>query len=81
MHRSVRETRRSVATRPKGVDQHPPSLRSSGDKRLPSVDMYRFLFSRHWLGILAAVVLFAVACGLLADWQLHRLAGRHAPTT
>jgi cytochrome oxidase assembly protein ShyY1 len=40
--------------------------------------MYRFLFSRRWLGILAAVVLFAAACGLLADWQLHRLAGRHA---
>jgi cytochrome oxidase assembly protein ShyY1 len=40
--------------------------------------MYRFLFSRHWLGILAAVVLFAAACGLLADWQLHRLAGKHA---
>lgn len=40
--------------------------------------MYRFLVSRHWLGILGAVVLFAAACGLLADWQLHRLAGRHA---
>jgi cytochrome oxidase assembly protein ShyY1 len=40
--------------------------------------MYWFLFSRRWLGILAAVVLFAAACGLLADWQLHRLEGRHA---
>ena len=40
--------------------------------------MYGFLFSRRWLGILAAVVLFAAACGLLADWQLHRLEGRHA---
>jgi cytochrome oxidase assembly protein ShyY1 len=40
--------------------------------------MYRFLFSRHWLGVLGGVVVFAVACGLLADWQLHRLAGRHA---
>lgn len=40
--------------------------------------MYRFLVSRRWLGILASVVLFAAACGLLADWQLHRLAGRHA---
>jgi cytochrome oxidase assembly protein ShyY1 len=40
--------------------------------------MYRFLVSRHWLAILGGVVLFAVACGLLADWQLHRLAGRHA---
>lgn len=40
--------------------------------------MYRFLISRHWLGILGGVVLFAAACGLLADWQLHRLAGRHA---
>jgi cytochrome oxidase assembly protein ShyY1 len=39
--------------------------------------MYRFLFSRHWLGILGAVVLFAAACGLLSDWQLHRLASRH----
>ena len=28
--------------------------------------------------LLAAVMLFAAACGLLADWQLHRLAGRHA---
>jgi cytochrome oxidase assembly protein ShyY1 len=40
--------------------------------------MYRFLFSRRWLGILAAVIVFAVACVLLADWQMHRLAGRHA---
>jgi cytochrome oxidase assembly protein ShyY1 len=40
--------------------------------------MYRFLFSRHWLGVLGGIVVFAVACGLLADWQLHRLAGRHA---
>ena len=40
--------------------------------------MYRFLFSRHWLGIFVAVLLFAAACSLLADWQLHRLAGRHA---
>ena len=62
-----------------GVDQHPPSLRSIADKRLPSVDMYRFLFSRRWLGILAAVMLFAAACGLLADWQLHRLAGTTRP--
>ena len=28
--------------------------------------------------LLAAALLFAAACGLLADWQLHRLAGRHA---
>jgi cytochrome oxidase assembly protein ShyY1 len=40
--------------------------------------MYRFLVSRHWLGIFGAVVVFAVACGLLADWQWHRLEGRHA---
>jgi cytochrome oxidase assembly protein ShyY1 len=40
--------------------------------------MYGFLFSRRWLGMLAAAVLFAAACGLLADWQLHRLEGRHA---
>jgi cytochrome oxidase assembly protein ShyY1 len=40
--------------------------------------MYRFLFSRHWLGLFAVVVVFAVACGLLADWQMHRLAGKHA---
>ena len=40
--------------------------------------MYRFLFSRRWLGMFLGVVLFAVACGLLADWQLHRLAGKHA---
>jgi cytochrome oxidase assembly protein ShyY1 len=40
--------------------------------------MYRFLVSRRWLGLFAAVVVFAAACGLLADWQLHRLAGKHA---
>jgi cytochrome oxidase assembly protein ShyY1 len=40
--------------------------------------VYRFLLSRRWLGLLAAAVLFATACGLLADWQLHRLHGRHA---
>lgn len=39
--------------------------------------MYRFLLSRRWLGLLAALLLFAVACVGLADWQLHRLAGKH----
>jgi cytochrome oxidase assembly protein ShyY1 len=28
--------------------------------------------------MLGAALLFAVACGLLGDWQLHRLAGKHA---
>lgn len=40
--------------------------------------MYRFLLSRRWLGLLVAALLAAVACGLLGDWQLHRLGARHA---
>ena len=40
--------------------------------------MYGFLFSRYWLRVFGAVVVFAVACGLLADWQWHRMEGRNA---
>lgn len=39
--------------------------------------MYRFLLSRHWLGIFAGAVLAAAVCVALGDWQLHRLAHRH----
>lgn len=33
---------------------------------------WRFAFSRRWLGYLALVVVFAIACSLLAMWQLAR---------
>ena len=33
---------------------------------------WRFVFSRRWLGYLAAVVVFAIACVGLANWQLAR---------
>lgn len=35
--------------------------------------MYRFLLRPRWLGFLAGVLLFAVACVGLARWQLDRL--------
>jgi cytochrome oxidase assembly protein ShyY1 len=41
------------------------------------VDVYRFLLSRHWLGLLALSIIVATACVGLGDWQLHRLAHRH----
>lgn len=34
--------------------------------------MYRFLLTRRWLGLLALVVVMAVACVLLGSWQLDR---------
>jgi cytochrome oxidase assembly protein ShyY1 len=39
--------------------------------------VYRFLFSRRWLGLLGVAILVASACVGLGDWQLHRLAHRH----
>jgi cytochrome oxidase assembly protein ShyY1 len=39
--------------------------------------VYRFLLSRHWLGLFAGAVLAAAVCVGLGDWQLHRLAHRH----
>ena len=33
---------------------------------------WRFALSRRWLGYLALVVIFAIACSLLALWQLAR---------
>jgi cytochrome oxidase assembly protein ShyY1 len=55
-----------------------PTLRLRLGQRLRSVVVYRFLLSRRWLGLLAVAILVAAACGALGDWQLHRLAGRHA---
>jgi cytochrome oxidase assembly protein ShyY1 len=39
--------------------------------------VYRFLFSRRWLGLLGVAILVASACVGLGDWQLHRLGHRH----
>ena len=76
MHRSVSETRRSVATRPKVSTSTRPAYVGATPQtrcgRMPqgadgsrgvlevrvTVDMYRFLLSRRWLGLLAAVLLF-----------------------
>ncbi|WP_108251991.1 SURF1 family cytochrome oxidase biogenesis protein [Planctomonas deserti] len=33
---------------------------------------WRFVLHRRWAGYLAVTVLFAVACGLLSNWQFHR---------
>jgi cytochrome oxidase assembly protein ShyY1 len=38
---------------------------------------YRFLLSRHWLGLLVVAVLVAAACVALGRWQLDRLGQRH----
>jgi cytochrome oxidase assembly protein ShyY1 len=40
--------------------------------------VYRFLFSRYWLGLLAAALAVAAACVALGMWQLDRLSHRHA---
>lgn len=39
---------------------------------------YRFLLSRHWLGMLALALAVAAACVLLGRWQLHRLEHKRA---
>jgi cytochrome oxidase assembly protein ShyY1 len=36
------------------------------------VKNWRFVFNRRWAGYLAVTVLFAIACGLLSNWQFHR---------
>ena len=36
------------------------------------LDVYRFLFSGRWLGLLALALVVAVACVLLGSWQWHR---------
>jgi len=33
---------------------------------------WRFVINRRWAGYLAVTVLFAIACGLLSNWQFHR---------
>lgn len=38
--------------------------------------MYRFLYSKRWLALLAVVVVFVVACVELGFWQLRRLEQR-----
>lgn len=42
---------------------------------------WRFAFSRRWLGYLALVVVFAVACTFLALWQLARREDARAEVT
>lgn len=41
-------------------------------------DVYRFVFSRRWLGFFALCVLVALGCGLLSLWQWHRREARLA---
>jgi cytochrome oxidase assembly protein ShyY1 len=36
------------------------------------VKNWRFVLNRRWAGYLAVTVLFAIACGLLSNWQFHR---------
>src|SRR3954468_2837444 len=50
------------------------AMPSAGSRR----PVYRFLLSRRWLGLLAGALLLAATCLALGDWQLHRLAHRHA---
>lgn len=38
---------------------------------------YRFLLSRHWLGLFVLALLVAAACVALGRWQLDRLGQRH----
>lgn len=33
---------------------------------------WRFAFSRRWLGYLALLIVFAIACGFLSSWQFDR---------
>jgi cytochrome oxidase assembly protein ShyY1 len=42
------------------------------------VNRWRFALSRRWLGYLALVVVFAIACYALGTWQLARRAEAHA---
>jgi cytochrome oxidase assembly protein ShyY1 len=39
--------------------------------------VFRFLFTRRWLGLLLAVTLLAFACVELGKWQFRRYAERH----
>src|SRR5450759_5838185 len=78
LQRSVTETLRSVATRPKvsGI----PAGGTDAIGRLfirPSVGRYRrqvlrVVISRRWLTMLAIAVVFAVACMFIGRWQWHR---------
>jgi cytochrome oxidase assembly protein ShyY1 len=36
------------------------------------VNRWRFAFTRRWLTYLACAIVFAIACGLLSNWQLNR---------
>jgi cytochrome oxidase assembly protein ShyY1 len=40
--------------------------------------VYRFLLTRHWLGLLLAALVVSATCVQLGRWQLHRLEARHA---
>ncbi|MFZ4895181.1 SURF1 family protein [Plantibacter sp. Mn2098] len=39
---------------------------------------WRFAFSRRWLGYLGVVIVFAIVCVLLSNWQLSRRADKEA---
>jgi cytochrome oxidase assembly protein ShyY1 len=39
--------------------------------------VFRFLFTRRWLGLLLAVIVVGFACVELSRWQFHRYAERH----
>ena len=45
-------------------------------QRLQDRGRLGFLLSRRWLGLLAFVIVFAIACLQLGRWQLHRLESR-----
>lgn len=36
------------------------------------IHQWRFAFSRRWLGYLALLIVFAIACGFLSSWQFDR---------
>ncbi|MFK0072037.1 SURF1 family cytochrome oxidase biogenesis protein [Arthrobacter woluwensis] len=40
--------------------------------------MYRFLFSRRWMGYFVLAIVFAIACVLLGRWQMDRRAETQA---
>jgi cytochrome oxidase assembly protein ShyY1 len=78
LQRSVTETRRSEANRPKVSGM--PELETLAIGRVvmtASVSGYgalvlRLALSRRWLTALALAALFAVACVFLGQWQWHR---------